>query len=299
MSLYWIQMIKFLLITTISISAAFGHPTGNMISVGEHVLWPYITPVDDTRHQACVMIWREGTSPEILIKSEFPGSDFMLYNREEQLYLIERRYLQNKDHFEIRILKLIIGGEAEEIWGWFRDEWRIGEGGFIMQSDDCLVFGSYPNIYSLEKGKIPIKYFEFRFAVNRIREVGKGRLLLLGDKGCWLTAQNGEIIRAWNNLTEEGISDAPLNRNQVFDADYSNGKLLLAYWGKRSFELIDENGDRSTVSQLRAPMAPHWVAFYGRDKLLFASALDFTGETPKPYVQLYRSGQDGTTLWQK
>tara|TARA_B100001245_G_C22816447_1_gene393040 strand:+ start:133 stop:432 length:300 start_codon:yes stop_codon:yes gene_type:complete len=98
-------------------------------------------------------------------------------------------------------------------------------------------------------------------------------------------------------LLDDKVKDAPLNRNQIFDADYKNGKLLLAYWGKRSFELIDENGKQQTLLQHSEPFTPHWVAFWSSDKLLFSSRLVFDGSTPAPYLVLYKNENDIKAVW--
>ena len=75
-------------------TASLSHPTGNMITVGEHVLWSYIDPVDDSRHHACVMIWTPSQQPRVLIRSEYPASDYMLYHKNGDVYFFERRYVR-------------------------------------------------------------------------------------------------------------------------------------------------------------------------------------------------------------
>ncbi|MEC3907510.1 hypothetical protein VOI54_10810 [Tamlana sp. 2201CG12-4] len=277
--------------------ATFAHPTGNMITVGDNVLWSYINPIDDPNHKACIMIWNKESKPKIFIQSEYTASDFMLYNNLDEIYIIERRHLQTTQDFEVRVLKTTINTEPKVIWNWFKDEWRIGESGFFMLSDDKMVFGKFPKIYCLEKGKKPLKYFEFDQPINRIRAVENNQILLLNSNDCYLTQQNGTILKQWNKLIDNDVKNAPLNRNQIFDIDYKNGKLLFAYWGKRSFELIDESGKKQTIFQQKEPLTPHWVAFLGHEKLLFSSKLIFDGSTPKPYLVLLEEKNGKKVIW--
>lgn len=275
------------------------HPTGNLITVGNHILWSYINPIDDPAHHACVMIWDQKSEPKVLLKSDFSASDYILYNREYDIYILERRYVQASDSFEMRILKMKIGESPKEIWPWFTDDWRIGEGGFFMPSDHEIVFCRYPKIYSLEKGKSPAQYFDFDWEINRMRLVKDKQLLLLGENSCWLAQQNGTIIKTWDQLIDTKIKNAPLRRNQVFDIDYQNGELLLAYWGRRSFEVISPKGERKIISQLNDPLTPHWVAYHPKGKLLFSSKLVFDGSTPKPHLILFQSNEEPLEVWKK
>ena len=284
-------------VALLMMASATAHPTGNMISVDGHVLWSYIAPLDDPNHHACIMIWEKDSEPKVLLKSTFPASDFMLYNNNDTIYLIERRYISDRDKFEVRVLKFQLGASPKEIWGWFQDDWRIGEAGFIMPSDQRIIFGSYPNIYVLEHGRQPSKYFEFETAIKKIRQVENDNLLLLGEDKIWLTTARGTILKTWSDLINKEIKDAPLNRNQIFDADYSNERLLVAYWGNRSFELIGKEGKRENILQLQPSWAPHWVAFRENDLLLFASYLDFSGKIPKPNLVLYKANNVQKTLW--
>jgi hypothetical protein len=286
-----------LIVTIIFINQVLAHPGGNMITVGKHVIWSYISPIEDTEHHASVMIWSPNSEPKILLKSEFVASDYMFSSNGEHIYIIEQRYLQNTDEYEIRVLKTRIGEEPAEIWSWFKDEWRIGDGGFFMNSDQEIVFGRYPNIYSLRKGQTPIKYFEFNYSIKKIRAINNTQFLLLNNNSCWLTDHDGKIIKAWPNLIDLKIDDAPLNRNQIFDADFKGGELLLAYWGNRSFVSFFHDGTKKTIMQLKEPFVPHWVSFYGNEKLLFASKMFFNGETPKPNLILYKSDNEKESIW--
>ncbi|WP_418500598.1 hypothetical protein [Flagellimonas sp.] len=292
--------IKTTILSTVLIlltSYAFAHPTGNMVVIGENVLWSYINPINDPNHFACVMIWTEGSEPKVYIQSEYAASDFMLYNNQNELYIIERRFLQASDKFQVRVLKSTIGEEPRVIWDWFKDNYRIGEGGFFMLSDNQMVFSKYPEIYSLKKGEQPTKYFEFEHPMTRIRAVGHNQILLLGDNACYLVQQSGKILGQWNDLIDQKVENPPMNRNQVFDADYSDGELLLSYWGRRSFDLIDANRKRQIILQQSEPLTPHWVAFRNKEKLLFSSKLVFDGSTPKPHLVLLNHKNQTQVVW--
>ncbi len=288
------------LFTLISItsSSLCAHPTGNLIVVGEYALWSYINPIDDEEHHACVMMWHPKTGVDIFLQSEHPASDYMLFNKEDQLFIIERRHIEEAQGFESRILTAKIGESPVEVWPWFLDKWRVGEGGFLMNTESQIVFGKYPNVYCMDKGEEPVKYFESPGEINKIRAVEENLILLFGAGTCWLTDDRGTIKKEWKNLIDETVENAPLNRNQLFDADYQNHQLLVAYWGKRSFYLIDDQGRFSTIVQQQAPMVPHWVGFYGKHSLLFSSKLVFTGETPRPKLVLHRSENEQTVIWE-
>jgi hypothetical protein len=281
-------------------TAVFSHPTGDMIRVDDHVLWSYISPVDDPGHHACIMIWSQGSQPEVLIKSNFPASDYMLYGRDDIIYIIERRYIQSTGAFESRVLKMKIGEKPKEIWEWFEDEWHVGEGGFHMPSDKKIVFARYPQIYSLEKGKTAIKSrFQPTQPIYRITAVENNQFLLLAENSYMLVNKKGEVLKTWTNLLYEEISDAPLNRNQVFDADYHNGELLIAYWGNRSFDIITREGERKTLLKQEKPLTPHWVTYFNDNKILFSSRLVFDGRNPRPQVILYKSNKEQIEIWKE
>lgn len=278
-------------------SYVFAHPTGNMVTIGENVLWSYINPLNDPDHHACIMIWTKGAEPKVYMQSEYAASDFMIYSKHNDLYIIERKFTQTSAEFQVRVLKAKIGEKPRVIWDWFQDNYRIGEGGFYMFSDNQMIFGKYPNIYSLKKGEQPTRYFEFDHPIKRIRAIEHNQILLLGDNTCYLVQPNGKIIQQWNDLIDQKVKNAPMNRNQVFDADYSNGQLLLSYWGRRSFDLINSNGERKIILQQAVPLTPHWVAFRNKEKLLFSSRLIFDGSTPKPLLTLLDEQNNQRVIW--
>jgi hypothetical protein len=166
-----------------------------------------------------------------------------------------------------------------------------------MLSDNQMVFGKYPAIYRLKKGEKPTKYFDFDHPIKRIRAVGDGQILLLGDESCYLVQKNGGMIKQWNQITDPSVVNAPMNQNELFDADYSQGELLLSYWGRRSFDLIDAKGNRRIILQQREPITPHWVAFWNNEKLLFSSQLVFDGSTPKPHLTLLDEQDKEKVIW--
>jgi hypothetical protein len=123
------------------------------------------------------------------------------------------------------------------------------------------------------------------------------QILLLGDNACYLVQDNGKILIQWNELIDQNVKNVPMNRNQVFDADYVDGKLLLSYWGRRSFDLINTNGNRQIILQQTEPLTPHWVAFWNNEKLLFSSKLIFDGSTPKPHLVLMDDHNQSQVIW--
>lgn len=278
-------------------SVGYAHPTGNIITVGDHVLWPYIEPVDGVPHKACIMIWKKGAEPKVFMQSEFAASDYMLSYNLDDIYIIERKYTQATNSFAVRVLKATVNDKPKVIWDWFKDEYRIGEGGFFMLSDHHMVFGSYPKIFTLKKGEKPEAYFNTNLPIKKIRKVENNQILLLGDTICQLVQQDGTILKQWDELIDNEVKNAPLNRNQIFDADYHKGALLLSYWGKRSFDLIDPDGKPQTLRQQSQPLVPHWVAFLGHEKLLFSSEMHFDGTPPKPHFIRLNNENKVRVIW--
>lgn len=254
-----------------------GHPNGNVIvTENQCVLWPYVYPVGDIGHHACVMVWDQDTEPRMFLKSEYESSDFFLYTESENIYILENRYLNDSDRFESRLLKTSIKLEAPRvIWDWFEDSKYIGVGGFKMISDTELLFVHYPNMYSKKKGKEPVHLTSFGSGINKMKPTENGYLLLWSDHKAWLSTDEGKVIQEWDNLIEDLEKETPMGRNFIFEMAYCEGELLLAYWGKRSFELIDRNGRRSSLYAPKPEWVPHWVSFMDGRPLLFSSFMDF------------------------
>lgn len=253
------------------------HPNGNMVVTKNNcVLWSYVSPVGDIDHHASIMLWDGSSEPELFLRSQFKASDFFLHATNESIYILERRHQHSTDTFMARVWKTSLNLEAPSvIWDWFVDTWRIGEGGFQMLSDTHLVFVSFPGIYSLAPEGKPVPFFDFPSDLFKLRPLQEGRILLIGDDSIWLTDQKGTVLKAWKGLLRPAKDEMPLNRNLIFDAALVDGELLLAYWGHRSFDLVDNTGKRTTLEQLGSPWAPHWVAFIDGNPLLFASYMDF------------------------
>jgi hypothetical protein len=79
--------------------------------------------------------------------------------------------------------------------------------------------------------------------------------------------------------------------------DYSSGELLFAYWGNRSFDLINSNGKRQTLIKQSEPLTPHWTVFWNKEKLMFSSNLIFDGSTPKPHLILINKENKQEIIW--
>ena len=268
-----------LLITFLISNNGYAHPNGNIVVMNDCVLWPYVSPVGDIEHHACIMLWDQQSKPTPYLISEHESSDYFLHVTGNTLYIVEGRYISSADKFQTRILKTSDDfGRPQVIWPWFDDKWHIGVHGFKMLSDNEIVFNTYPEkMLYLKKGEDAKPYFDFDHIINKMRPVGNDLFLLSGENTIWLTNKDGKIIKQWNHILEDlsKKNDVPMNSNRIFDADYYEGELLLAYWGKRSFELIDTSGNRKVLLQQKPHWVPHWVAFHGNKKLLFASNLDF------------------------
>lgn len=276
----------------------FSHPTGNLVTFGDAVFWSYIDPIDDPDHHASVMIWDKKSEPRVFLKSEHSASDYMLFSGEAAIYVIERRYIAHRDQFEVRLLKSEKDLKPTVIWDWFTDSWRIGESGFYMLSDTKMVFGRYPNILTLNKGSEPVEFVSIPFSINKIRLVENGNILALSDNTCLLLDQQGNLLKRWDDLIDEQVANPPLQRNHIFDADYDDGSLLIAYWGKRTFEYIDNTGNHKELMQLKDPFTPHWVATHQGERYLFASELVFDGSTPKPYLVKLDKHDTVSVVWE-
>ena len=259
------------------------HPNGNIIvTENDCVLWPYVSPIGDIGHHACVMLWDQDSEPRLFLKSEHEASDYFLFTKGKNVYIIEGRYINGKDVFESRVLKTSLNFEPPKvIWDWFQDEWHIGVGGFKMLSDYELMFVKYPQIYTLKKGGKATVHFNFPLELKKMKPVDHDKLLLLGDHNIWLTDSSGQILKQWENLIETLSKDIPLNSNSIYDATYFDGKLLYAYWGKRTFEVIDRQNIRTTILETEQPWVPHWVAYFKDQPLLFSSFLDFENTITK------------------
>ena len=281
------------------VAPASAHPTGNLIIVQNTLYWSYIDPVDDLAHHACVMICKQGEEPEVLIRSAFAGSDFMLFaNKEDEIYIIERKIHPDSRTFQIRVLKMCPGEQPKAIWNWMDDPMHIGEGGFMMPNDETIIFVHYPSLYHVKKGAQPQLYIEWVAPLKRMRAIENEEMLLLSDGECWRVNSKGKVVQHWDSVIDPKVGDAPLGRNQIFDMDYLDGQLLLAYWGKRSYELYTQEGTHTCLLQQKSPYTPHWVAIDDEHYYLFSSELIFDGSTPQPLLQYLDTLGNLVPIWE-
>ena len=86
------------------------HPTGNMLTINEMVLFSYICPLNDPQHHACIMMWSEKTGIQPWLNSDHPASDWMISPAGEgKVYLIERYYQSENKVNMCRLLEASIG----------------------------------------------------------------------------------------------------------------------------------------------------------------------------------------------
>lgn len=274
----------------------FAHPTGNIAIYNGEVYWPYVHPIEDKDHHSCVMKYNESGKIDVFFTSNHGASDFMLYADDGFLYLLERRFILLADKFEFRILRYKEGSEVELWWDWTADEWRVGEGGFSVESEHSIVFVRYPEIYQMSKNGSVEKLFSLEQAVSRMKRIPLVGFLLNTETGCLLINEKGETLRKWERLIEEEVGDAALGRNMIFAADYTDGNLVYAHWGKRVFERVDQTGKKSTILAVREPFVPHWVAFCERGYLLFSSSI-LAGENPRPEFFLITPEGEKSMIW--
>lgn len=69
----------------------------------------------------------KGTQPKVLLQSAFPASDFMLSTKNDEIYIIERKFLETSDEFHVRILKTSIGKEPTVIWDGLKTSIELGK----------------------------------------------------------------------------------------------------------------------------------------------------------------------------
>ncbi|MCZ4407236.1 hypothetical protein O3Q51_00340 [Cryomorphaceae bacterium 1068] len=279
-------------------SPLVAHPTGNIALYKGDIYWPYVHPIDNKEHHSCVMVHDESGQTRVFFTSDYSASDFMLYADRDLLYLLERRFIRSANKFEFRILRYQEGGEVELWWDWAEDKWHVGEGGFSVESEHSIVFVRYPEIYRMGKNQSVEKHFKTEEEVSRMKRIPSVGFILNTETGCLLVNENGEILSKWEHLIQEEIDDPPLGRNTLFAADYNDGNLIYAYWGKRTFERIDPTGEKSILLSIREPFAPHWIAFCEKGYLLFSSSI-LAGKNPRPQFFLITPGGEKTIIWEE
>lgn len=292
--IYPALVIKILIVVLFS-PRAFGHPGGNLLVVQDHVLWSYVDPIDSPSHIACVMIKKGDQQPKLLLRSEHAASDFFLSSTKSTIYIIERYYIQRSDSYRMRVFEMPLGGAPKVIWNWREDTHRIGEAGFQMSDSKKILFVKYPSVWKTTKNGDFVELEISDKGLVRLRSLENGEKLLLSESTCHLYSFEFKELKSWENLPHKNVKDPPLGRNNIFDADYSNEDLLIAYWGNRSFDLLRESG-RTQLSKLDAPRVPHWVAFYKEGWLLFDSEMRFDGTNPMPKLY-YLKGEHLKLIW--
>ncbi|MBU1310075.1 MAG: hypothetical protein KKE30_11160 [Gammaproteobacteria bacterium] len=260
----------FILVTSHS---ALAHPTGSMVVIDGTVLWSYVCPVGSPDHRGCVMSWDEEMGARPWLISSFAASDWMMAPAADgKVYLVERYFDHARQTNRTRLLIASVGATPEELLPWFDDPHRFGEAGFAAIAGGRFLFARYPNLYLLNENGSASKWLEWPVAVFGVRQVQGGLLLIRGESEAWLTTQDGRILTGWSKLLQELTSEPPFMGNRVFDADYEDGSLWIAYWGKRRFEVIRE-GARTVVKSFDKPWLPHAVAADGGAVFMLASTI--------------------------
>lgn len=253
--------------------AASAHPTGSMVVVEGTVLWSYVCPVGNPDHHACVMRWDEEAGVRSWVTSSFPASDWMMAPAPEgKVYLIERYFDSGRQTHKARLLIASVGDVPQELIPWFEDAHRFGEGGFAALGDGRFLFVRYPHLYVLSGDGSMAIWKEWPAPVVGLRQTRDGSFLIRGASEAWLTTPDGTVVERWSGLLQELTTKPPFMGNRVFDADYADGALWIAYWGKRRFDVIT-GGTRTVVKAFEAPWLPHAVAVDGGSAFMLASTI--------------------------
>lgn len=267
------KIIPALIFALLIYTSAIAHPTGNLITVNGVAYWSYVCPLNDPAHHGCVMRWDEQNGVTQWLTSEYPSSDWMMYaTGQGGIYLIERYYDNAIQKNMVRMFFWNGSGEPEEIRPWFRDENRIGEAGFFVLDDGRVVYARHPSIYVLNDDGTSDVWLDWHEPVAEIRYIDDEHLLIRSGESAWLTTYDGTIINEWNDLIEPLDGEAPFMGNIIFDADYTDGGLYLAYWGKRRFDVISDVL-RETIVSYQSPWIPHAVAAEGNTVYMLTSTL--------------------------
>lgn len=271
MQKFLIALILFLNITLIA------HPTGNLIINNNKVYWSYVYPVGDPDHHACIMVWDEKDGARPWIISEYSGSDWMMSpSSEGGFYFVERYYDAQIQNHRSRIFYYESDTDIKEIMSWFVDEYHFGEGGFIPTENGNFIFAKYPYILYMNSDGTVNNWIDWHKPVSRIRYINDESFLIKGDSSIWIVDYNGKNLNEWSNLIEPLDSDPPFLGNRIFDADFNDGDLWIAYWGKRRLDLINGNA-REVIKTFNEPFLPHAVGAKG-DKVFILTS------TISPYV---------------
>ena len=135
----------FILFFLVIKQSLFAHPVGDMIIQGDKLVWVYISPIGDTNHKACVMVWDNENGVRQWLVSDYSGSDWMISKgQNDDIYLIERYFSHQESTFFFRVFNSKIEGDLKEIIPWSKDTLRIGEAGFYVKPDTTITFVKYP-----------------------------------------------------------------------------------------------------------------------------------------------------------
>lgn len=267
-------LLYFLLV--LSVPWVVSHPAGTIESVSGTVLWSYVSPVGDPDHHGCVMTWNESNGVKTWLVSEYPASDwFISPGKSGGVYLIERYYHPSQNQHRFRVLKAQAGDEPQVIWDWEADTHRIGEGGFIMRSDEEMLFAAYPYLYRKNKNQNPEVINLPIQDILALRQIEGEKLLIFTEAMAMLFSETFETINIWSNLIEPaGNTPLPFFGNRIFDADVYDSELWVAYWGMRRFDRWINGNEKNTIQQLQSPWLPHGVSVSKLGTFLLASSLD-------------------------
>ena len=272
------------------------HPAGDLVAVGNYILWTYVDPINDVEHHASVMIW-DGKTVSTLIRSEHTGSNYYLYAVDQKVFYIEARYDGSRDRGYFRVLKGFLNSTPEQIWDWQQDKWGIGSLGFYMDSDEEIIFSRYPEILTLSKsGESNSLFSPDEKPIISIKKLPTQEILLMTETGCLLTNKDFGVLREWDDLILENVDDPPIGRNMICDVDYRNGSLYLAYWGMRTFQMIHEDDSREDLYTPDTGFVPHWVLAHQNGIFLFSSQLNPPDPILPELVFLDNSG-DTKLIW--
>ncbi len=277
------------------VSGIYSHPSSSMIYFDDSLYWVYISPINDVNHKAAIMKWNEEEGISIYLVSEFEASDFTLSKGRAEGFDIIESYYDGGEYY-VRLLRFSNESKATEILPWFTSRERIGEHGFFVDDFGQIIFCKYPQVYVREANGTFNKWKDFEFDIHSVAYEGSNRFLVRGESKVELIDANGNTIFQWDNLLKENIENLPFRGNIIYDADFENEKLLLAYWGNRSFDII-ENGKRHSLKRLTHPYIPHSALINGEEYFLLASTIA-PGEYNKIEPALWRiSNEDTELIW--
>lgn len=246
------------------------HPSSSMIYSSGNLYWVYISPIKDVNHKAVIMKWNENDGVSTFYVSKHSASDLTLSISSDGFYVLESYYTNNE--YFTRLLKKTEEGNLIEAIPWFTTSERLDQHGIYVDSNEQIIFCDFPKISVRKSDGSITEWKEFDFDIHSLSAEGNNQFLLRGETKALLIDSDGNKLQEWNNLLENPISDLPFRGNIIYDIDYGNGQLLIAYWGKRKFDLI-KDGNRTTLKELFHPYIPHSALINGDEYFLLASTI--------------------------